>query len=104
MTQTRTRPGGAESGDTCLLGSERFPDSAPAQKYQAQNLVRRFGVRPPYLRVVAPTPPPRPRRLEVRISAADGRAPYGRSRPFRLTHDDLDELIAVALRIEGRRA
>jgi hypothetical protein len=38
--------------------------------------------------------PPRPRRLEVRTSVADGRAPYCRSQVFRLTHDDLDELIA----------
>jgi hypothetical protein len=35
-------------------------------------------------------PSPRPRRLEVRITAAGGGAPYGRSRGFRLTHDDLD--------------
>jgi hypothetical protein len=40
-------------------------------------------------------------RFEVRITAAAGRAPYGRSRAFRLTHDDLDELIAVALRMES---
>jgi hypothetical protein len=56
------------------------------------------------LRLVPPAPPPRPRRrIEVRIAAADWRAPYGRSRAFRLTHDDLDELIAFALRLEARR-
>jgi hypothetical protein len=43
-------------------------------------------------------------RFEVRIAVADGRAPYGRSRAFRLTHDELDELIAVAMRIERRQA
>ena len=41
-------------------------------------------------------------RLLVRITAADRRAPYGRSRALRLTHNELDELIAVALRIERR--
>jgi len=58
---------------------------------------------PRHLRLVPPVPAPR-RRLSVRISVLDGRAPYCRSRPFRLTHDDLDELIAVAMRMEGRRA
>ena len=57
---------------------------------------------PPYLRLVPPPSPPRPRRLEVRITVADGRSPYGRSRVFRLAHDDLDELIAVAMRMERR--
>jgi hypothetical protein len=87
------------SGAICF-GGEQFPDSAPTQKYQAQNLVRRFGVRP-HLRLVPPPSPPRPRRLEVRITASDGRAPYGRSRAFRL-HDGLDELIAVIMRMERR--
>jgi hypothetical protein len=59
---------------------------------------------PPHLHLVPPPSPPRPRRLEVRIAAADGRAPYGRSRVFRLAHDELDELIAVALRMERRAA
>ena len=56
------------------------------------------------LRLVAPTPPPpRPRRfIEVRISAVDARAPYGRSRPIRLSRDDLDALIDGALRLEQR--
>jgi hypothetical protein len=53
-----------------------------------------------HLRLVPPEP--RPRRLEVRINAIEARYPYGRSRVFRLTHDDLDELIAVALRMERR--
>jgi len=60
----------------------------------------------------APSPPrhrlrlvvssPRPPRLEVRINATEARYPYGRSRAFRLTPDDLDELIAVAMRMERR--
>jgi hypothetical protein len=55
-----------------------------------------------HLRLIPPSPPPRPRRLEVRFHVFDGRAPYGRSRAFRLTHDDLDELIDVAMRMERR--
>jgi hypothetical protein len=55
-----------------------------------------------HLHLVPPPPPPRPRRIDVRISADDGRSPIGRSRAFRLTHDDLDELIAFATRIERR--
>jgi hypothetical protein len=56
----------------------------------------------PNLRVVPSAPAPR-RRLSVRINVLDGRAPYGRSRAFRLTPDDLDELIAVAMRMERRQ-
>jgi hypothetical protein len=56
-----------------------------------------------HLRLVPPAPPPP--RLEVRISAMDGRrAHYGRTRPFRLSERDLDELIAVASKMEARRA
>lgn len=47
--------------------------------------------------------PPSPRRLEVRISVADGRAAFGRSRPFRITENDLRELVDVAQRLEARR-
>ncbi|PNE10943.1 MAG: hypothetical protein CR217_11570 [Beijerinckiaceae bacterium] len=63
--------------------------------------------------MTAPLFPPRPRlrlvekpplapRLEVRIHVLDGRSAFGRSRAFRLTHNDLDELIAVAMRMERR--
>jgi hypothetical protein len=55
--------------------------------------------RHPHLRLVERRQLPR---FEVRITAADVRAPYGRSRAFRLTHDDLDELIAVSMRMERR--
>jgi hypothetical protein len=108
MTQkAKGPPRGGDCADgpevVCFVG-EQFPDSAPAQKYQAQNLVRRFGVRHDHVRLVPPVPPPpRPRRpLAVRISVSDGRAPHGRSRAFRLTRDDLDELIAAAMRMEAR--
>jgi len=53
--------------------------------------------RGPHLRLV---PPPRPRRLSVRISVADSRSPIGRTRIFRLSDHDLDQLIAVAMRLE----
>jgi hypothetical protein len=103
MTPDRPNPASAAartgSGDAVCFGGEQFPDSAPAQKYQARILVRRFGVRPPRLRLV---PPPRPRRLDVRISVADGRFPIGRTRPLRLTEHDLERLIEAAERLEGR--
>jgi hypothetical protein len=54
----------------------------------------------PCLRVV--TRQPQPRRLEVRISVADGRAPFGRTRIFRLTESDLDQLINAATLLEPR--
>jgi hypothetical protein len=56
-----------------------------------------------HLRLVPPAPPPRQRRIEVRITAADGRAPTGRSRIFRLRHRDFEQLVDVALRLEARR-
>jgi hypothetical protein len=49
-----------------------------------------------------PRPPQARRRIEVRISARDGHEPFGRSRPFRLLSADLEELIAVAERMERR--
>jgi hypothetical protein len=61
------------------------------------------GPPPRHLRLVPPARPPRPRRLDVRISATDGRAPYGRSRIFRLHERDIDELVDIATRMEARR-
>jgi hypothetical protein len=57
--------------------------------------------RAPRLHLVPPSQAPR-RCLTVRIDVLDGRSAFGRSRPFRLTHDDLDELIAVAMRMVRR--
>jgi hypothetical protein len=81
----------AGPGNNVCFGGEQLPDSGTPQKKQA-NIAR------------APASvvsfPARPRRLDVRITAADGRAPIGRSRAFRLAGPDLDELIDVALRME----
>jgi hypothetical protein len=57
----------------------------------------------PHLRLLPPPSPPRPRRIDVRISAADGRAPIGRTRLFRLSERNLQELIDTAMRMEARR-
>jgi hypothetical protein len=46
--------------------------------------------------------PRRSRRIAVQISAADGLDPIGRTRALDLTHDDLVELIAAAMRMEAR--
>jgi hypothetical protein len=58
-----------------------------------------------HLRLVEP-PPPQARRLyetyETRIVVSSAR--LGRSRTFRLTESDIDELIAHAERLERRRA
>ncbi|PNE10149.1 MAG: hypothetical protein CR217_15990 [Beijerinckiaceae bacterium] len=45
---------------------------------------------------------PQPRRLEVRIAVADGRSLIGRSRAFRITEDNLRQLIDHAFRMEAR--
>jgi hypothetical protein len=54
------------------------------------------------LRLVPREPQPGGRRLAVRINVLDGRSAFGRSCAFRLSHDELDELIAVAMRMERR--
>ena len=51
--------------------------------------------------IPAPPSPPRPRRLEVRIAASDGRSPIGRSRAFRITEDNLCQLVDHAFRMEA---
>jgi hypothetical protein len=61
------------------------------------------------LRIVSretpPMPPARPRLREVRLTAIAGRYPYGGiTRSFQLTVHGLDELIAIAERLEARRA
>lgn len=60
-----------------------------------------------HLRVVArqAPPPPRPQpRLAVRISVSDERAPYGRTLPLWLSEADVADLIAIAVRMQGRLA
>jgi hypothetical protein len=53
------------------------------------------------LRLVPPAPPPRPRpTVEVRISAARGREPVGRTRAMLLREADLERLIEAAERLE----
>jgi hypothetical protein len=44
----------------------------------------------------------RPRRIDVRISAVDGRAPVGRTKIFRLDRHDFEQLVDVAVRLEAR--
>jgi hypothetical protein len=53
------------------------------------------------LRLVPLSPAPR-RRLSVRINVIDGRSPFGRTRILMLRESDIDELIAVAARMERR--
>jgi len=55
-----------------------------------------------HLRLVEPPPPQARRRHEARIVVSSARMPIGRSRTFRLTHDELDKLIDVAMRMEQR--
>jgi hypothetical protein len=54
----------------------------------------------PRLRLVPPSPPPR--RLEVRFHVLDGRHPFGRTRVFRPSDRNLQELIDAAIRLEPR--
>jgi hypothetical protein len=57
----------------------------------------------PYLKLVPKPPPPRPRRLDVRISVSSARMPIGRSRAFRLIETDAERLVEIAERMEYRR-
>jgi hypothetical protein len=54
----------------------------------------------PHLRLVDRRPPEP--RLAVRITAFAGRDPHGRSRAFPLDEHDLDQLLALAVRLENR--
>jgi hypothetical protein len=89
----------AESGDIDCWAAIGSPDSAPAQNFQAPSSDRKR-----LLTLVPPSPsaPPRPQRLEVRFHVLDGRSPFGRAGPFRLSESDVDELIAAAMRLERR--
>jgi len=69
-----------------------IPSQGPAQEENQR-----------HLRLIEPPAPPRPRRIDARIAAADGRAPHGRSRALKLTLSDLAWLIEAAERLEARR-
>jgi hypothetical protein len=56
----------------------------------------------PNLCLVPPAPAPR-RRLAVRINVLDGHSAFGRSRSFRLSDRDIEQLIDAAIRLESRR-
>jgi hypothetical protein len=58
---------------------------------------------PRHLRLVPP-PPPQPRlRYEVRIAVSAARTPIARTRIFRLSENDIQLLIAAAMRLEACR-
>jgi hypothetical protein len=56
----------------------------------------------PRLRLVEKTPLAPRRYLTVQINVLDGRSPFGSSRAFRNTEDDLCGLVAQAERLERR--
>jgi hypothetical protein len=105
MTPDATKPAtGDAAGSRNNLhkrhASEVSGNKLPACDIQAQNLVRRSSVRPPHLRLISPPPPPCARRIEVRISAFDGRFPLGRTRLLRLREPDFFRLIEAAKRLD----
>jgi hypothetical protein len=97
-SSSETRPlgaAGAQEGLSWQTDSSKYnPQNPPAQ---SKSVARRRA----HLRLVGSAPPPRPHRLEVRISATDGRAPYGRSRIFKLLDRDFERLIDHALWLES---
>jgi hypothetical protein len=102
VNQTREGPpreGSADGPDEGVcFGGEHPPDKAPAQTNQAEIIAF------PHRRARRTRPRQRPpRRIEVRLTAIAGLYPYGGvTRSFELTQADLDELIAIALRLEER--
>jgi hypothetical protein len=105
MTRTKERPPPGEGGPLELPLHSGAGNSLNAPKSSAAQAATCCAAadRVPPLRLVPPPPPPRLRRIEVRISARDGRAPRGRSCPFRLTEPDLAWLIEAAERLEAQR-
>jgi len=98
MTLNTTNParGGAAGLGNCSLlrGENRTELKFPLSKRQARRDLR--------LAVSNPRTPA-PQTFEVRIHASNGRWPYARSRPFRLTRHDLHRLAVAALAMESRR-
>jgi hypothetical protein len=81
-TNWKARREGNADGPACLLlgGENRFRNKTSAPRNQE-----------PY------------RPFEVRISINDGCELYGRSRPFRLSANSLETLLATAARLEAGR-
>ena len=99
MTQTCNGPprwGGADGPKIVVSSPANVQPHSPIQATAQEKKSAR-------LRLVTAAQPPRPRRLEVRIAASDGRVPIGRTRPLRLSRDDLDWLIDEAVRREAVR-
>jgi hypothetical protein len=86
--------GAAGSGDVNCWAAIGTSDNATRPILQGNSPGAR------HLRLVPPPPRPQPR-YEVRIAISPA---VGRSRPFHLSESDIDELIAIALRLEARRA
>jgi hypothetical protein len=99
MTQTERPPSWREGGpgNTSCLGGIDGPDISRIERPAQAEILRRGAA---HLRLVPPAPPPRPRRIHVRISASDGRFPIGRSRLLRLAERDFERLIEAAERLE----
>jgi len=57
----------------------------------------------PQLRLIETSPPQRPPRLTVRISARSQSGPHGLSRAFKIHEGDLQELLTCAERIEAKQ-
>jgi hypothetical protein len=55
----------------------------------------------PHLRLVERRPLPR---LSVRLDVVKGHQPFGRTRPFSVREADIEEAIAVLIRLEARRS
>jgi hypothetical protein len=92
----KTRPLGAAGLGDChrRLASENRVYPTKSALNQAENTV-----------VDAAHHRPQARRhplLTVQIGVRAANQPHGRSRPFFLTHDALDELIGAACRLEAR--
>jgi hypothetical protein len=98
----RAAPDSQGNGPLSSYGGVDLPANIPNQAPSQAEILRdprviSFPARPRRRHVLPP------RRLEVRITAADGRSPIGRTRPIRLTEDGLDELIVCAERLERAR-
>jgi hypothetical protein len=105
MAVTIERPargGAAGLGKLSFPGGIDNPENRrPEPPAQAQFAAIRHGGRAPWANVLAF--PPRPRRIEVHITAVDSRSPIGRTRPLRLTARDLAQLVEAPERLEARR-